>query len=434
MERRRLLKLVSGTASAGAAWTAGCLDDEEPADDDEDTVVGGRWSTYGYDDSNTGYSDLTTGPMTEPEVRWTADVDGVVFETPAVTEDRVYAATAEDGSLHAFDRDGGDVWNWRFDEDAVGWLRSPTVVEGTVYTAGGDGKVYAVDADEGETEWESEVGFDVSSPTVSGGVVYVSSDDGLYAFDASDGEPLGPDGGRIADDAGSGAVPAVGGGRVYASTTGTDAAVYAVEAPGSEGIESVEEPVWETSADDADTWFSNPSPTYHDGTVYAVLGRGRLHAFDASDGGVVWEQPVGLVGSGASVAVVDGVVYVAAVDDSGVEVVLRVVAVESEDGTPLWTADVSTSQQLSPDFLTRLSPVVAGDTVYVRGVPVSDGGPSTTVAAFNRRTSEQRWTAEYDGVVSNLAAAGGELYAGRSAEGDGEGGTAGGSIVSLGES
>jgi len=277
------------------------------------------------------------------------------------------------------------------------------------------------------------------------GVVYIAADGengGLYALDADTGEPLAPEDGRIVDEAGSGTVPAVGGGAVYAATTGTDAAVYAVELPEdpADGIEPVgDDPRWRSSADDADAWFSNPSPTYHDGTVYAVLGRGTLHAFDASDGEVLWEQDVGLVGSGASAAVSNGTVYVAAADDSGVEVVLRLVAVDAEDGTPLWTADVSRTQQLMPDFLTRLSPVVAGDTVYVRGVPAADGvGPTTTISGFNRRSSEARWRVEYDGVFSNLAAAGGELYAGRSAEGVEEDGgdegaeaTGSGSVVAV---
>lgn len=67
--------------------------------------------------------------------------DGKIASPPVVTNDAVYFGT-ETGWVHAVDSDSGELlWEWHTES----YVRaSPVVIEGAVYIAGGDSKVYAV--------------------------------------------------------------------------------------------------------------------------------------------------------------------------------------------------------------------------------------------------------------------------------------------------
>jgi len=62
---------------------------------------------------------------------------------------------------------------------------SPALADNTIYIGSDDGKLYALDADNGAMLWEFQTGDKIiSSPAVADGVVYVGSYDGtLYAIE-----------------------------------------------------------------------------------------------------------------------------------------------------------------------------------------------------------------------------------------------------------
>ena len=82
----------------------------------------------------------------------------------------------------------GDRVEWTFEtDDTVG--RSPTVVDGTVFTDGYDTNQYAIDAETGDQQWVFRTDKPVFSPLVVDGTLFTSSaSDTLYALDAGTGD------------------------------------------------------------------------------------------------------------------------------------------------------------------------------------------------------------------------------------------------------
>lgn len=96
----------------------------------------------------------------------------------------IYAIDAENGTTQ---------WESSY-SDAI--ISPPTLAQGTLFVGGG-GSVYAINPSNGDEHWEADVEyFDVSAPTVDGDTVYVganenrieTNDDGaVYALDIVDG-------------------------------------------------------------------------------------------------------------------------------------------------------------------------------------------------------------------------------------------------------
>lgn len=125
-------------------------------------------------------------------------------QRPAYDGTTVYAAT-DDGGLVAVDAETGDT-RWESDLEAFstgrGWkLWKPTIRDGglqssvgvgggLVAVAGRSGVVYAVAADTGEARWEAQASAEVlAAPLIVNGLVIVRSQDGrVLALDASDGK------------------------------------------------------------------------------------------------------------------------------------------------------------------------------------------------------------------------------------------------------
>lgn len=141
-----------------------------------------RWRFYlGLHDGTVECRDARSGDR-----HWTAtthregwrndDAPGV--DSVTATACAVYAVT--DGDVYAFGRDGQFQWHagenvWAVATDG-----------GTVYVGTGDGRLRAIDAGSGETEWEAFHG--VENPRIVDGVVTppVVTDDALYVFARND--------------------------------------------------------------------------------------------------------------------------------------------------------------------------------------------------------------------------------------------------------
>jgi outer membrane protein assembly factor BamB len=114
----------------------------------------------------------------------------VEFSNPVFWENTLIFGTSEAGLVAVFPSLGGQVrWTLPIRGGAV----SELTLEGSqVYFGGGDGFIYAVNAETGRVQWRYEVkNPKISRPTVFGGKLFVTtSDDVLYALEASSGHWL----------------------------------------------------------------------------------------------------------------------------------------------------------------------------------------------------------------------------------------------------
>src|SRR5262245_5846366 len=131
-----------------------------------------------------------------------AEKGGVVYSSPAVDGDRVYAAAAHQrgfdtyGRIYCLDRGTGrQVWSFDDDGDMKQVFSSPRVVGGKVYVGEGfhqdhDCKMYCLDAATGVKLWSFATrSHTESSPCVVDGKVYFGAgDDGVFCLNADDGK------------------------------------------------------------------------------------------------------------------------------------------------------------------------------------------------------------------------------------------------------
>lgn len=106
---------------------------------------------------------------------------------PAWADGTVYVGL-DDGRVVAVDAEEGATPNWEFDlgtEDDIG--HAVTVADGTVYATagkGGEGHIYALDADTGDERWHETVSNSLNSePVIAGGSLYVADVNHVYRFD-----------------------------------------------------------------------------------------------------------------------------------------------------------------------------------------------------------------------------------------------------------
>lgn len=254
------------------------------------------------------------------------------------------------------------IWRTRIGEGSGRSQRlnaRPVVLDGVIYTVGGDGRVAAHDAASGNEIWSRTIrrrtddgggdGFSVPIPFIGGGE---ASPDRM-SF-----------GGGIAVD----------GGRVYVHR----GAEFIAALDASTGEE-----VWRQTAF---TPFHS-APTATDGRVFVTTDDNELMAIDATTGDVLWthrgiSESARLL-TAPSPAVFGEVVIVPYT--SGEIVALRV-----QNGTVLWSDSLTRAGGLTP--LSTIndiagSPVVVNDRVYA-------ASHSGLFAAFDLRTGERIWMQE----------------------------------------
>jgi eukaryotic-like serine/threonine-protein kinase len=182
---------------------------------------------------------------------------------------------------------------WRFQtEGAV--RTSPVLAGGLVHFGSNDGRVYAIDAQNGEPRWSFETGGAVrSTPTIADGLVVFGSDDGyVYCVSAENGElqwrflvgRVEITGAQTASEwlphRTVTSSPLIIEGTVFIG--GNDQTLHALDL--STGIER-----WNQT-------FRSPTvsaPSYKDGVIFVGTEAG-VHAVDALTGSIVWEAITGL--------------------------------------------------------------------------------------------------------------------------------------------
>ena len=279
------------------------------------------WTMSGYNAArtfdNTSESSLTTSNVGQLSLRFgtllgSFDPAPSTDTSPAVANGSVYVA-GDNGGLSVYDAAGvkgctGDLPPacdaplWTAAVPAATQHSSPTVVNGTVYLGGSDGKVYAFDA-KGVTSCVAQDfgtrcsplrtyaagGPVASSPAVVNNILYVTAGPAgrtLYAFDAvgttsCSGTPTSCAPLWSATLGGVASDPTVAAGQVYVGAG--NGKIYAFDAAGAtscSGSPLVCAPLWTATLSGASSSISTPA--YANGVLYATSADGRLYAVSAT--------------------------------------------------------------------------------------------------------------------------------------------------------
>lgn len=285
--------------------------------------------------------------------------------SPSVAEGIVYVAGG-DGNAYAVREETGDLlWSY-----PAGGTSSPAISEDTVYfSTQGACSLLALERETGTLQWCYPGQSVPSSPTFAYGRVYFGSfDDNVYALDAKTGDQLWqfPTGNVITS------TPAVFNGVVYVGSW--DGSLYALNADTGSLL-------WTYN-----TGTNAFSPVVANNTVF-VSSYSGFYALDARTGALRWTYVAGGPPF-SSPAVANGVVYVGT-QGGGVR------ALDVITGKLVWN-------QVPP--VNPSSPSVANGVVYV-------GAADNSVYAFNVDRGFQVWTYQTGGVVaSSLTIVDGTVY------------------------
>jgi outer membrane protein assembly factor BamB len=283
------------------------------------------------DDDPTAPVDLVKIEQTVKIKRlWSAGVgdgqgDGLYRLQPAINRDVIYAASAE-GEVRAFERaKGKSLWKVDLDTPLSGGVG---VYEDVVLLGSSEGFVLKLDASSGELLWSTQLRGEVLSPPQANGKVVIAQtyDGKLQGLDFHSGEVLW--------------------------TYDSNVPVLTIRG---------------TSV-----------PILNNGVVYTGFANGRVLAFDAQTGSIVWEVRVA-ISQGRSeierIVDVDGTMQLAGNELYAASYQGRVVAIDVASGRKLWQQDVSSFSGVSQGF----------GNIYVAD---EDG----TLTAYLRNGQGVRWT------------------------------------------
>lgn len=319
-----------------------------------------------------------SGPSPSATTRWNASfvgdpggstvVDGTVYL--GVTTHRDY--NQRTGRVATYDASTGDV---RWTRGGLGGVTTaPTVADGTVYAAtdakvssyvepaDGDGGLYALDAETGETEWVRNTSEKwTGSPVLADGK--------LYAI-------RGPE--TIENETEAGERPLAGNRSLVALDPDTGATTWSVPADGLVGVTSdaivatdgrelvtydltSHQQVWQATLPrgaDGDLATVGADAVY----VAASNATPRVQAYALSDGTRQWNVSVGTAGATAfEPTVVNGSLYATTTAESS----STVVRLDAGSGRPSWRFDRPVGDLQS-------APAVGTDAVYVGAGAVSE--------------------------------------------------------------
>ncbi|WP_177227199.1 outer membrane protein assembly factor BamB family protein [Halomicrobium zhouii] len=404
--------------------------------------------------ASSGASTVTTddGPAPYASPSWSDSFTGEPTDDPVIVDDTAYVGVATErtvdtqvGAVAAYDTDAGAL---RWDRTGLGIPGgSPTVVDDTVYVAtsaevprnpsmdpeDGEGGLYALDSETGETNWvrnETELWYgpvvhendrlyatrgpdmvDVEnrtgptkSPTigessvvslnpdtgetlwsvaaddlvgVTGDTAYAWSDDDIVAYDAETGNQRWSTAADRFIGVTNGTVYTAAGGDLVASDAATGDELWRTALPENVNLDTA------TVTTDAIYAVSNESA---DGA--------RTYAFSTADGSVRWNVEVASDATSVNgPTVADGDVFVVAENGSR----------HSYDGGALVRLDAATGAEEwrfePPTRGLYGAASVANDSVYVAGNALTEAGepgeadepPSAALYAIDRQSGDQLW-------------------------------------------
>jgi outer membrane protein assembly factor BamB len=123
--------------------------------------------------------------------QWQTPAEDLILAAPAYGDGVVYFGAA-DGRVYAVDGENGAILpGWPFSAEEAIWA-SPLVADGRVYVASMDHNLYCLNAETGTLEWSFEAGGALAAqPVVEDGILYFGAFDAkVYAVQAATGEPV----------------------------------------------------------------------------------------------------------------------------------------------------------------------------------------------------------------------------------------------------
>jgi outer membrane protein assembly factor BamB len=230
------------------------------------------------------------------------------------------------------------------DGQGAGFYRLRPAIHGeTLFIASSDGEVAAVNRLSGDTLWEVEL-----ETSLSGGVgvyedaVFLGSSEGfVLKLDASTGEKLWSTHLR-----GEILSPPQGNGKVVAVQTYDGKLQGLDQASGSV--------LWTYDSNvPVLTVRGTSSPVMHNGRVYAGFANGRVLAFDAQTGAIIWEVRVAISQGRSEIerlVDIDGTMELSGSELYAASYQGSVVAIDVQSGRKLWQQDASTFSGVSQGF------------------------------------------------------------------------------------
>lgn len=296
--------------------------------------------------------------------------------TPAIVADRVYVADAY-GHIEARNRfDGEQIWEASIGQPDGNWIafwdrRDPSFVTGGVGVADGvvmvgttTGDVVALDVGDGTEVWRAKVSSEVLAPPVADGdtVVVQTGDGKLFALEQDTGETRWIYDTQVPILTLRGtATPTIDRGVVYAGfATGMIAAVDT-----SSGA-----PIWEQrimlpqGRSELQRMVDvDGTPMLDQNFIYAASYQGRLKAMRRRDGAVLWDIETS---SFLDLAAGYGQIYVVTEDDV-------VMAINQADASIAWEQEALKNRALSSPLAFGNYVVVGDDEGYLHVIAQSDG-------------------------------------------------------------
>ncbi|GAB7018600.1 hypothetical protein JCM18750_14610 [Halostagnicola bangensis] len=388
-------------AAEAPAGSAGTTSSSVSADDPA------GWSSARGNATNSRSLPLEDGfPELDTEA-WRYELPGTTHATEgrvAVADGQIYVQTETE--LFALDADDGEfVW-----ESEISSEDRPTVADDTVYV-GSQGRVTAFDVADGSVRWDREFDTDgqIHSPAASDGSIYVTASGTLYALDGDDGSSrwerdeieVRPNNEGVGDP-----VPAsfetdtvaVMDGSVYARTDRVqfgDDDSRETEFPG--GIAAIEsatgEPEWAIAFEDGIPRF----PIAADEFVYAPY----LHSSGFNETGPLLDPDTGehLGDSDRTVAGMSDV---------------RITTFPSRGTISAHTSGSGEDWTISTAEYGWAVPIIAGDTLLVshrlREEWEDSEYPDSSIIAFDLEDGSTKWNLEVDGPLEIAAVDGNTLY------------------------
>lgn len=212
--------------------------------------------------------------------RWRFQSLANISSSPLTANDAVYFGSS-DGYFYAVNKLTGTLI-WKFATGGMINQSGASLVDGILYFGSRDGNLYAVNAVDGTLAWKYDTGgisLEMSSPTVKDGVVYIGgwykmdfqTAGSVYAVEASTGRLIW----EKLQNVGFSSSPFVSSNRLF--ITGDDGNITALNT--ADGSILWQQKIYANSA----------SPVEAHGIVYVGgSGTGKIYAFDAETGNIVW--------------------------------------------------------------------------------------------------------------------------------------------------
>lgn len=254
--------------------------------------------------------------------RYPADKSAVmVYAAPAVTADQVLVGDYKN-VFHGLNKSTG-VENWKYEGAKDRYIASPLVVGETVFAPNADGTLYAFSLN-GNLTWKFSTSAALwARPVSDGTTVYLAGmDHKMYALDAASGKEL-----WSVDMGGSMPFePALGDGKLYISTLANELVALNT----SDG--SV---LWRTPF----TERLYAQPVLNENSIFIGDLKGGIYAVNAADGQTIWKQELDHQVTGSATIIENGVVF--ATDNGDLVCV-------SFAGERLWTRSVTGTLYTAP--------------------------------------------------------------------------------------